>query len=155
MIKTPKFAGLTLVDATEPLSTTSARRDVSRSVAGDSERCVLALGFQRVAGVERVYVERTRMIVVFRDDPTVGVRYMLDATTRTAVQQFDDTPDGVHKLAAWIAGRVITGYPPSPANRLGYKRGQSGSNRRSGTRSRAAVYDRANQTRTVLRGDAS
>lgn len=148
---TPRYRGLVLRDATEPFEFTPAARDVRASIGGDAERCVLARAAHRVKGVRRVFVERTRMIVEYDNEPGVGYRYSLDGATRTAVAEFDDSPEGVRRLAAWIAGRKITGHVMPASARLGYKRGQSGSDRRSGTSTRRAVYDRSRQTRGELR----
>lgn len=134
---TPKFHGLTRVDATEPLEVPLTERSILDADASDPDHCVLALASKSMRGIKWARFGSRIAYIVFRDNPNVAVRY---AIPQGLTRQFDEASEAVKASAKWIKGKTVRLVPPYPTQVLGFKKGSSGTSNRGGKRRRSVHH---------------
>lgn len=125
--RTPRFHEMDRVDASEPVEIPITRKSILEADPENQDRCILALAARQMRGVRWARIGKRIAYLVFTDEQTVAYRYEVP---QGLVKQFDDKAEAVRQSSEWVRGHSITLKPCAPTLVLGYKNGQSGTNKR-------------------------
>jgi hypothetical protein len=125
------FDGLPVVDATEEFSIQVHRDDLAKGRAITPGRCAINRAAERMPEVIEAKIGSRLSYLRMRTDPDVWIRYRNTDKTTELIRYFDSGTEVVKAATAWMSGVVtIILRVPGPSLRLGYKRGQTGTDSR-------------------------
>lgn len=122
------------VAATMPLQLLVMYAHVKHARPRCPEHCVLANAIRALPNVLKVKVYWTTMHVIFVDDPHTVVKYKVPAATRRVAELLDGSPESMKQFGKLLTKHGLpVSFDPCPASMApGYKKGQTGTNKRSG-----------------------
>jgi hypothetical protein len=110
-----------IIDATAPFTLTVTADDVAHATPGDDHACALAQAALRRKGIHAVSIGATTALIQRRDRIE---RYVLSPNDAAIIRAFDHS-----SIFPTIS---VTLLPPPAGRRLGDRKGQTGTDNRSG-----------------------
>lgn len=129
---TPRFHGLTRRDANpeDAFEAPIRRRCIIEAIPFDADRCIIALAAKAVRGIKWARVGGRIAYVVFTNEPTVAVRYVIGSQSLGITRLFDKDSEEIKRNPQILTHQSIKFLAPPVTLRLGFKNGKSGTNRR-------------------------